>query len=113
MVTSSQYHENSYQEQFNTSNPSNYWISFEINQGQASETYLMYYGSVSFWWRLNFQGTPNYVGYNPQFGSSSISPFITGLLVAFMFLAYSIKSLKETAPFLQRGRYVSPGLGSR
>jgi hypothetical protein len=88
LVTSTANHENAYQEQFNTSATSNYWISFEINQGQASETYLMYYGSVSFWWRLNFQGTPNYVGYNPQFGSSSISPFITGLLAAFLFVSY-------------------------
>ena len=69
LVTSSQYGENAFQNQFNTSNPNNYYVAFEINQGQASETYLIYYGSVSFWWRLNFQGTPGYVGYSNQYGS--------------------------------------------
>src|SRR5579872_2130734 len=69
LITSSQYGENNFQDQFNTSNPNNYYLGFEINQGQASETYLMYYGSVSFWWRLNFQGTPGYVNYSNQAGS--------------------------------------------
>jgi len=69
LITSSQFGQNAFQQQFNVSTPNNYYISFEINQGQASETYLIYYGSVSFWWRLNFQGTPGYVGYSNQYGS--------------------------------------------
>jgi len=95
LVTSSQFGENMYQEQFNTSNPKNYHIAFEVNQGQASETYLLYYGSVSFWWRMNFMGTPGFVGYNNQYGSilgngeksqSAVSSSV--VLLVFLFSSY-------------------------
>jgi hypothetical protein len=99
LTTSSVNGENNFQEQFNTKNTGDYYIAFEINQGQASETYLIYYGSVSFWWRLNFTNTPPYVGYNNQFGGSGsgqqgISPLSIVLLAAFL-LAYSFKGIKE------------------
>lgn len=81
LTTPSNDGESNYQLQMNPSNPSNYYIAFEINQGQASETYLMYYGSVSFWWRFNFQHTPGYVGYNQQYGSNAVY-YLTGILVA-------------------------------
>ena len=89
LITTSQYGENNFQNQFNTSNPNNYYVSFEINQGQASETYLIYYGSVSFWWRLNFQGTPGYVGYSNQYGSilnnNGVGVIGAGLLIFYAF----------------------------
>ena len=50
----------------------------------------MYYGSVSFWWRLNFQGTPGYVGYSNQYGSilnhNGVGIIGTALLVAYVLL---------------------------
>jgi hypothetical protein len=97
LVTSSRFGENNFQNQFNTSNPNNYYLAFEINQGQASETYLVYYGSVSFWWRLNFQGTPGYVGYSNQYGSildqNSVGIIGTALLVSYLFLGISFKKV--------------------
>ncbi len=69
LTTSPQFGENAFQVQLDSGNPANYYIAFQINQGRASETYLLYYGSVSFWWRLNFQGTPGYVNYSNQYGS--------------------------------------------
>ena len=90
LTTSSQFGENSFQQQFNPSNPQNYYLAFEINQGQASETYLIYYGSVSFWWRLNFQGTPGYVGYSNQYGSILQNNFtIVSSLLLVLFLLTS------------------------
>lgn len=73
--------ENNYQLQMNPNNPNNYYVSFEINQGQASETYLLYYGSVSFWWRFNFEHTPGYVGYNQQYGANAVYA-MSAILVA-------------------------------
>ena len=60
--------ENNYQLQMNPSSASDYYIAFEINQGQGSETYLTYYGSVSFWWAFNFQGNNGFAGYDNQYG---------------------------------------------
>lgn len=85
--------ENNYQLQMNPNNPSNYYIAFEINQGQASETYLMYYGSVSFWWRFNFQHTPGYVGYNQQYGSNAVYA-LSGMLAALALSTLYEKSRK-------------------
>lgn len=101
LTTSSYLDENSVQEQFNPKYTGNYFIAFEINQGQASETYLLYYGSVSFWWRLNFTGTPPYVGYNDQDGANGSGQqgvtAITFLLLAIFFLAYSLNGVREMA----------------
>ena len=93
LTTPSNNGENAYQLQLNPSNPSNYYISFEINQGQASETYLMYYGSVSFWWRFNFQHTPGYVGYNQQYGSNAVYGLM-GFLTALALTTWVDKSRK-------------------
>jgi hypothetical protein len=99
LTTSSNLGENSVQEQFNPKNSSDYFIAFEINQGQASETYLLYYGSVSFWWRLNFTGTPPYVGYNNQDGANGNGQegvtAVTLLLIAVFFLTYSLNGVRE------------------
>ncbi len=103
LTTSSAHGESNYQAQFNPNNPNNYYIAFEVNQGQASETYLLYYGSVSFWWRLNFQGTPGYVGYNQNYGSNAVYS-VTGILAA-LFLTYSIDKSRHGNP-LPFGRIV-------
>jgi|GEM_PF-1130072 hypothetical protein len=104
LTTTSRLGENAYQEQFNPNNPSNYYIAFAVNQGGASETYLTYYGSVSFWWRLNFKGTPAYVGYNNQYGSilnhASTSLFV---LLVFAIIAQGEKK-KGTTTFFQKKR---------
>jgi hypothetical protein len=99
LTTTSQFGENNYQVQYNSSNPDNYYIAFEINQGQASETYLIYYGSVSFWWRLNFQGTPGYVNYSNQYGSilqgNSFSLASSVLLVLYVVLSALYRRLQD------------------
>lgn len=60
--------EDSYQLQMNPKSTSDYYIAFEISQGNGSETYLIYYGSVSFWWAFNFQANNGFVGYDNQYG---------------------------------------------
>jgi hypothetical protein len=96
LTTSALYGENAFQAQLNSSNPKNYYIAFEVNQGLASETYLMYYGSVSFWWRLNFQGTPGYVGYNNQYGGNEISG-LSCLILAVFFLSNAFGTSKKAS----------------
>lgn len=99
LTTSSKLGESNFQQQFNPKYTGNYFIGFQINQGQASETYLLYYGSISFWWRLNFTNTPAYVGYNNQDGANGSGQQgvtgITFLLIAVFFLAYSLNGVKE------------------
>lgn len=119
LVTSSQFGENAYQDQFNTSSPKNYYIAFEINQGQASETYLMYYGSVSFWWRLNFQGTPGYVGYNNQYGSilksNDIQVISSGILIMYAVTGYLYRNYPVASGVLaklQARRLSNPKVGA-
>lgn len=60
--------ENDYQLQMNPSSASDYYIAFAVSQGQGSETYLIYYNSVSFWWGFNFQANNGFAGYNNQYG---------------------------------------------
>ncbi|MDG6981332.1 MAG: hypothetical protein JRN51_09525 [Nitrososphaerota archaeon] len=60
--------ENHYQLQMSPSSSSDYYIAFAITQGNGSETYLLYYNSVSFWWGFNFQGNNGFAGYDNQFG---------------------------------------------
>lgn len=105
LTTSNLYGENAYQAQLNSSNPSNYYIAFEVNQGLASETYLMYYGSVSFWWRLNFQGTPAYVGYNNEYGGNEISGLSCLLLAAFFLSSGFVASKKSSSELLVSVRF--------
>ncbi|MDG7010692.1 MAG: hypothetical protein JRN57_01100 [Nitrososphaerota archaeon] len=64
----SKHGENNYQLQMNPSSSSDYYIAFAITQGQGSETYLLYYSSVSFWWGFNFQTNSGFPGYNNQYG---------------------------------------------
>ncbi len=67
--TSSLYGENNYQLQMSPSNPSNYYIAFAVSQEAASQTYLIYYNSVSFWWRFNFVAVNGFANYNNQSGA--------------------------------------------
>lgn len=60
--------ESNYQLQMNPNSPSDYYMAFAVTQGQGSETYLLYYSSVSFWWAFNFQTTNGVTGYDNQFG---------------------------------------------
>ncbi|MGI0091217.1 MAG: hypothetical protein ACREBS_05870 [Nitrososphaerales archaeon] len=103
LMTNSSNGENAYQTQLNVSSTKNYYVAFEVNQGQASETYLLYYGSVSFWWRLNFQGTPAYVGYNHAFGANGISSSIACLILAFLFFTYALNGVRMVKPVIAKG----------
>lgn len=60
--------ENQYQLQMDPKSSSDYYMAFAVTQGQGSETYLLYYNSVSFWWAFNFQTNSGFAGYNNQFG---------------------------------------------
>lgn len=60
--------ENNFQLQMNPSSSSDYYIAFAVTQGQGSETYLLYYSSVSFWWGFNFQTNNGFIGYNNEYG---------------------------------------------
>jgi hypothetical protein len=106
LVTSSKFGQNNFQDQFNTTNPNNYYLAFEVNQGQASETYLIYYGSVSFWWRLNFQGTPGYVGYSNQYGSivdgNGFGVLGAALLIFYLFLGSFFRRIEQSEYYLGR-----------
>jgi hypothetical protein len=62
--------ENHYQLQMNPSSSADYYIAFAVTQGGGSETYLMFYNSVSFWWAFNFQSNSGFSGYNSQYGRS-------------------------------------------
>ena len=64
--------ENKYQLQMDPTSSSDYYIAFAVTQGQGSETYLLYYSSVSFWWGLIFQTTSGFPGYNNQFGHPAV-----------------------------------------
>jgi hypothetical protein len=100
LTTPSNGGENQFQQQFNPKYTGDYFIAFQVNQGAASETYLLYYGSISFWWRLNFTGTPPYVGYNNQDGANGSGQqgvtAISLLLLAVFFLGYFFNGLRET-----------------
>jgi len=104
LTTSSQFGQNAFQQQFNVNNTNNYYIAFEINQGQASETYLIYYGSVSFWWRLNFQGTPGYVGYNNQYRSilkDNFTIISSSLLILYLILSEVYRRITPESLFVK------------
>jgi hypothetical protein len=68
LTTPSNFGENNFQLQMNSKTTSNYFISFAVSQESAGQTYLIYYNSVSFWWRFNFQTTSGLNGYNGNFG---------------------------------------------
>ncbi len=99
LTTSSANGENSVQQQFNTNALYNYHVAFAISQGQMSQTYLLYYNSVSFWWAFNFH-SPS--GFNPSqyTASSSFAPF-TGVIFVVLFFAYFSRNRarREAAEF--------------
>lgn len=68
LVTPGAYGENRFQLQMNPASGQNYFISFAVSQESASQTYLIYYNSVSFWWRFNFQGASGFNGYSSNYG---------------------------------------------
>jgi hypothetical protein len=63
-----------FQLQMNPKNLGNYYIAFAVSQGQASETYLIYYNSVSFWWAFNFNQISGFRGYSNQYGRPIAGP---------------------------------------
>jgi hypothetical protein len=82
LTTPSSNGENAYQLQMDPTNASNYHISFAVSQGQASQTYLLYYNSVSFWWSFNFV-SPS--GFNlPAHPNPQAIPLTSILLAAFV-----------------------------
>lgn len=68
LSTPSSFGENKFQLQLNPSSPSNYFVAFGVSQESAGQTYLIYYNSVSFWWRFNFQSTSGFNNYNGNYG---------------------------------------------
>jgi hypothetical protein len=60
--------ENGFQLQMNPSSATDYYASFAVSQESYGQGYLLYYNSVSFWWRFNFQTTSGFSGYNPNYG---------------------------------------------
>lgn len=86
MTTSTTNGENAYQLQMNQTNTHNYHIAFAVSQGQASQTYLMYYDSVSFWWAFNFVSAS---GFNsPANITTSSSAPLSSIMVAVFLLAF-------------------------
>lgn len=80
--------ENQYQMQINPNQAGNYHIAFAVSQGQASQTYLIYYNSVSFWWAYNFVSpsgfnSPAYVG-----NTTTSSVPLSSIMVAVFLLAF-------------------------
>lgn len=67
LTTSSAFGENRYQLQMDPNSSDSYYIGFAVSQESSGQTYLLYYNSVSFWWRFNFQSTSGFNGYNPNF----------------------------------------------
>lgn len=63
-----------FQLQMDPNSQQNYYIAFAVNQGHASETYLFYYSSVSFWWAFNFNTVSGFAGYNNQYGRPTNGP---------------------------------------
>jgi hypothetical protein len=70
-TTLSSFGEDRYQLQMNSSSPDLYYIAFAVTQGMGSQTYLLYYNSVSFWWSFEFQKLSPIAGYNPQYGRAT------------------------------------------
>lgn len=77
--TSTQNGENQYQLQMDPNSSSNYHIAFAVSQEGASQTYLLYYNSVSFWWNFNFQTTSGFNGYSNQYGAINANLAMIGL----------------------------------
>jgi hypothetical protein len=103
LSTPGTYGQNAYQLQMNTTNPSNYHIAFAVSQGQASQTYLLYYNSVSFWWAFNFVSNS---GFNTPSGPQPSTIPLTTIMIAVFLLAFmERKNLLEFPKFPHVARY--------
>jgi hypothetical protein len=103
LTTTSAMGESSLQEQLNPKAPYNYHIAFAVSQGQMSQTYLLYYNSVSFWWAFNFI-SPS--GFNPSqyTATSTFAPF-SGLILVFFIMSYLAQSTVPTSRKFVFGRF--------
>ncbi|MHB8567969.1 MAG: DOMON domain-containing protein [Nitrososphaerales archaeon] len=82
LTTSSVNGENQYQLQMNPNSNNNYHIAFAVSQEAASQTYLLYYNSVSFWWNFNFQSNSGFNHYSNQYGAINLNiPIAAALLL--------------------------------
>jgi hypothetical protein len=99
-TANSQCGESAFQLQMNHTSSQQYHIAFAVSQGLASETYLLYYNSVSFWWKFQFTSPNGFAGYNNNFGGSAIlnhaGMSMGGLLTAIFLLAYVFGKTRET-----------------
>ncbi|MDG6907928.1 MAG: hypothetical protein JRN20_19340 [Nitrososphaerota archaeon] len=94
LTTSSANGQNKYQLQMNTSSIQSYHISFAVSQEAASQTYLIYYNSVSFWYMFNFQTNSGFNGYSHEYGAiTNGAGFAMGSLMI-LFLAISFVGKK-------------------
>ncbi|MDG6999941.1 MAG: hypothetical protein JRN15_12595, partial [Nitrososphaerota archaeon] len=94
LTTSSSYGQNKYQLQMNTSSIQSYHIAFAVSQEAASQTYLIYYNSVSFWYMFNFQTSSGFNGYSHEYGAiTNGASFAFGTLLI-LFLAISFVGKK-------------------
>ncbi|MGI0085869.1 MAG: hypothetical protein ACREBQ_12385, partial [Nitrososphaerales archaeon] len=85
LTTPATYGENAVQMQMNPKQGGNYHIAFAVSQGQASQTYLIYYNSVSFWWAFNFV-SPS--GFNSPANPTTSSAPLSSIVVAVFLLAF-------------------------
>jgi hypothetical protein len=89
LQTPSTFGENHYQLQMNPSSTKSYHIAFAVSQEAASQTYLIYYNSVSFWYMFNFQTNSGFNGYSNQYGEITNSAGLAGMLFVAIALTYS------------------------
>jgi len=98
LTTSSSFGENQYQLQMNQTSSQNYHIAFAVSQEAASQTYLIYYNSVSFWYQFNFQTRSGFNGYSNQYGAVNLNLApLPGIIALFACLSYFGKKASEEA----------------
>lgn len=95
LSTSSENGENQYQLQMNPSSVKSYHIAFAVSQESASQTYLIYYNSVSFWYMFNFQTSSGFNGYSNQYGAVTSSSGLaqSGLVLLALALGFAARKL--------------------
>ncbi|MDG6996796.1 MAG: hypothetical protein JRN52_12810 [Nitrososphaerota archaeon] len=98
LTTPSANGENRYQLQMNTSSIQSYHIAFAVSQEAASQTYLIYYNSVSFWYMFNFQTSSGFNGYSHEYGAiTNGAGFAVGsLLILFLGISLVARKLEYT-----------------
>ncbi|MHB1908719.1 MAG: DOMON domain-containing protein [Nitrososphaerales archaeon] len=99
--------ENNLQLQMDPTSPYNYHVAFAVSQGQLSQTYLIYYNSVSFWWSFNFVNPSgfNEPATNP---ANSFAAPLSSIMVAMFLLAF-VGSKTAFAPTKKNGVSISSG----